>query len=191
MSYFQTQESVEQYIRMAEGIDGRELIAKLQAYLPPGASVLELGMGAGKDLDLLAEHYAVTGSDSSDAFIDRYRRSNPQADLVNLDAVSIDTERRFDAIYSNKVLFLFSEEELAASIERQTSVLRPAGIVLHSFWAGDHYEEYGGMPVYHRDEQFLTSAFSDLFEILALDRYAEMEQDDSIVLLARSRRMDA
>lgn len=54
---------------MAKGYNGRELIAVLNKYLPAGAMVLELGMGPGKDLNLLAQRYTVTGSDTSREFL--------------------------------------------------------------------------------------------------------------------------
>ena len=73
MEFYKTDKGVADYIKMADGYDGKELIAELRPQLNPGAAVLELGMGPGKDLDLLAEHYTVTGSDFSDIFLDRYR----------------------------------------------------------------------------------------------------------------------
>ncbi len=96
---------------MADGYDGAELIALLRRYLPEGSSVLELGMGPGKDLDLFRQSYRVTGSDISRVFLDRYRKDHPEADLLLLDATSMDTDRTFDCIYSNKVLHHLSRPE--------------------------------------------------------------------------------
>ena len=50
---------------MEEGLDGSELNKILEKYLPEKSSVLEIGMGPGKDLDILSKTYAVTGSDNS------------------------------------------------------------------------------------------------------------------------------
>ena len=91
MNYFDVQKNVENYIKMAEGYDGHEMIPILRKYLSDGASVLELGMGPGKDFELLSAHYRVTGSDSSHVFVERYRKINPESDLLILDAVTIDT----------------------------------------------------------------------------------------------------
>ena len=65
MGHFDERKNVETYIEMAAGYDGRKLIAILRQHLPAGSTVLELGMGPGVDLDLLAETYTVAGSDSS------------------------------------------------------------------------------------------------------------------------------
>ena len=46
-------------------------------------------------LALLAEHYIVTGSDRALPFLGRYRRLRPDADLLQLDAVTLETDRRF------------------------------------------------------------------------------------------------
>ncbi|MEM7221163.1 MAG: class I SAM-dependent methyltransferase [Pseudomonadota bacterium] len=131
MSYYDDAQNVEQYVQMADGYDGSELIKVLRTYLSDGSSVLELGMGPGKDLDLLSKHYLATGSDMSPAFIERYRAQNPKADLLLLDAASLDTQRQFDCIYSNKVLQHLRRQELAESFRKQAQRLKkgPAKIL--------------------------------------------------------------
>ena len=56
MGYYDDPKNVEEYVKMAESYDGQELIDVLHRYLPDGASVLELGMGPGKDYLLLSHH---------------------------------------------------------------------------------------------------------------------------------------
>ena len=48
------------YEQLAEGYDGRELVNRLQRFLPAGSEVLELGMGPGKDLEMLRETFKVS-----------------------------------------------------------------------------------------------------------------------------------
>ncbi len=55
MSYFHEEKNVAEYIQLADGFDGKELIEILKGYLSLGSSVLELGMGPGKDLDMLVK----------------------------------------------------------------------------------------------------------------------------------------
>ena len=185
MSFYHSKEGVSEYIKMAEGYDGRELVAVLSESLDANARVLEIGMGPGVDLDLLSARFEVTGSDYSQLFLDRYRTVHPDADLIQLDAITVETDRTFDAIYSNKVLHHLEDEELHQSIQRQHNILHPHGLVLHSFWYGDWTEEHAGMKFHYRDERFLSGAFSHCFEILQLKRYTEMEENDSIFILAR------
>ena len=187
MGYFDDVENVEAYIKMAEGYDGRELIAVLKRYLEPGATVLELGMGPGKDLDLLREQFRVTGSDSSQAFLKRYRQAHPDADLLQIDAAVLDTERHFDAIYSNKVLHHLTKTQLKSSFRQQAQLLNNAGILLHSFWYGDKEEAFSGLRFVYYTEQTLGEMLGDGYEILEIQRYAEMEEGDSFYVVLKKR----
>ena len=107
MNYYKDKENVKKYIEMAKGYDGKYLIEILNKYLSEGSSVLELGMGPGKDLNILSKYYDVTGSDYSKLFLDLYREKyrNMKVDLLVLDARTLDTSKTFDCIYSNKVLY--------------------------------------------------------------------------------------
>ena len=122
MGFYDDKKTASQYIDMARGYDGRELIDILRKYVPQAASVLEIGMGPGVDLRILKKHFQVTGSDTSAFFLDRYRETDPNADLMFLDAVELDTERSFDCIYSNKVLHHLTDGELTASLCRQKEI---------------------------------------------------------------------
>ena len=57
MGFYDEKKTALQYIAMADGYDGRELVEVLKLHLPVGASVLELGMGPGIDLNLLKTHF--------------------------------------------------------------------------------------------------------------------------------------
>jgi SAM-dependent methyltransferase len=185
MGYFDTDEGVDQYIKMAEGYDGRELIEILKSHVASGSSVLELGMGPGVDLALLLPHFRATGSDSSSIFVDRYLALEPSADVLVLDAVSLDTERRFDAIYSNKVMHHLPKEDAERSLTAQHRILNPGGIALHSLWFGDKLEEHHGLLF----QQYTAESFSEIldeqFEVLESKLYAEMEADDSLSVVLR------
>jgi cyclopropane fatty-acyl-phospholipid synthase-like methyltransferase len=185
MDFFDYPENVEEYIRMAEGYNGRELIAILHRYLLPGASVLELGMGPGKDIELLQAHYTVTGSDSSQVFIDRYLQNHPDADVLLLDAAKLRTERHFDAIYSNKVLHHLTKEQLRQSFARQRNILNKGGIILHSFWYGDKEEEFNGLRFVYYTEETIYTVVGDGFELIQLERYTEIDENDSFFIVLR------
>lgn len=185
MGFYDRLDSVNSYIEMVRGYDGRAIIAKLDRHLPAGAAVLELGMGPGVDLDILAERSTATGSDNSAVFLDLYRERHPKADLLQLDALTIDTERRFDCIYSNKVLHHLRREDLSVSFVRQRKVLQDGGIACHSFWRGSGEEYHEGMRFvsYHEDE--LQALVASAWEVLELSVYREMDDDDSVLLIMR------
>jgi cyclopropane fatty-acyl-phospholipid synthase-like methyltransferase len=185
MGYYDDPKNVQDYIEMADGYDGRELVAALTKHLPAGAEVLELGMGPGVDLELLSQHYQATGSDSSQVFLDRYQEMHPGTVLLKLDAETIQTSLKFDGIYSNKVLHHLSPEQLAASFQRQHTTLLSGGIALHSFWLGDSEEFMCGLRFRYYTEDFLHSLVEPNFTILESTHYAEFEADDSMYLVLK------
>ena len=177
--YFSDEKNVEEYIRMVEGYDGRVLVKILKGILPKDASVLELGMGPGKDLLLLSEYFQVTGSDRSTVFLERFHASHPDADLLQLDAVTLETERKFDCIYSNKVLIHLTREELTQSFRRQAEILNPDGILFHTFWHGDSEEDFNGLRFVYHTREILAKTMGEGLEIIAFELYAEIEDEDS------------
>lgn len=187
MEFFDKENNVRKYIQMSEGYDGHLVIEILKKYLKPGDSILELGMGPGKDLDLMKKDFKVTGSDISRVFLDLYKKKHPDADLIQLDAVSLQTDRKFKCIFSNKVLHHLEKEDLKKSISRQKEVLEPGGVMLHSFWEGDKEEWIEDLRfIYYRIGE-LHKLFSRDFEILEMGSYEEFEKGDSIYLVLRKR----
>ena len=183
-SFYHSETGVSQYTRMADGYDGAELIDVLSSRLATDMRVLELGMGPGKDLDLLGRHFRATGSDFSPLFLRRYLDRHPEADVLELDAVTILTDRHFDGIYSNKVLHHLEPEALLQSVRRQREVLGSEGVVLHSFWYGSGSQEHAGMMFHYYDETTLQQMFEHAFNVVSVVRYAEMEEGDSVYVLA-------
>lgn len=187
MGYYHTEESVAEYISVAEGYDGRELVDAVKRVLRSGSTVLELGMGPGKDLGILSESFQVTGSDNSEAFLERYRNTYPAADLMLLDAATMETDRRFDCIYSNKVLQHLTREELQESLRKQAEVLKSRGVSLHSLWYGDREEESSGLRFVSYTEESFSQAVGVEYDIVKAERYSEMDKDDSIYFVLRKR----
>lgn len=187
MGYYDSEANVENYIQMADGCDGKLLIDALAAYLPEGATALELGMGPGKDLLMLNERWQAVGSDSSAIFIDRFRRLHPNMDVELLDAITIDTDKRYDGIYSNKALYHLSRDELRASFERQAQVLKTGGIALHSFWHGSEAYTDKGLHFAYYCEAALKALIGPEYDILETQRYTEAETDDSFYIVLCKR----
>jgi cyclopropane fatty-acyl-phospholipid synthase-like methyltransferase len=185
MGYYDSEKNVNDYIEMAKGFDGAELIKVLRNHLPEGSTVLELGMGPGKDLALLAEWYEATGSDSSRVFVDLYRRSHPESDLLLLDATTMETDRSFDGVYSNKVLQHLTKEQLRVSLQKQRYVLKSRGVLMHSFWYGTGEEEHQGLLSVYYTEIDLENLVGKSYEVEELERYKEMEDGDSIYMVLR------
>lgn len=185
---YDTPGGVEEYTAMAKGYDGRTHVERLRQLLAPGSSVLELGMGPGVDLEMLAQTFTVVGSDRSQAFLDRYAHLKPETELLLLDAVTIETGRRFDAIYSNKVLHHLTAEELHRSFLRQTEIIRPGGLLVHGIWAGTTTERYGGLHDQRYTPETLKTVVPDTLDLVECAFYQEMTSDDSLRVILRPKR---
>lgn len=181
--YYMTKESVEEYIRMAGGHDGGQIIEKIEKFLAAGASMLELGSGPGTDWKILDGRYKVCGSDLSPEFLEHLRANFPQGEFIQLDASTLNIDRSFDAIYSNKVLHHLEDEQLEISIRRQHEILNPGGVVCHTFWKGEDSETHKGLFVNYHTDTGLISLFGELFKVLLLQHYKEFEQDDSLLFV--------
>ena len=186
MGFYDKEDNIESYSKFIPTHDGAELIRVLRAHLDKGSTVLELGIGPGKDFERLANHYKVTGSDNSRVFLDKYRQKNQRAELIQLDARTLDTDKTFDCIYSNKVLIHLTRAELSRSLQRQKSILNPNGLILHSFWYGDKEDVYDDLRITFYTEQRLRDLMDDSFEILDIGKHAKMTEGDSIYVLARA-----
>ena len=186
-TYYKTKESVEEYINLAKDVNGGELIEKLKKFLPPNALLLEIGSGPGTDWNILNDTYTVVGSDNSTEFLNHLTANNPDGDFFELDATTLDTDKKFDGIYSNKVLHHLKDEELEASVKRQYEILNSNGIICHSFWKGEGSEIFKGLFVNYHSETALNKYFKDHFEILLLEPYKEFEEGDSLLLIGKKK----
>jgi 2-polyprenyl-3-methyl-5-hydroxy-6-metoxy-1,4-benzoquinol methylase len=185
--YYQTKESVNEYVKAAEGHSGKALIAKLKPHLLVQSTVLELGTGPGTDWEILSKNYEVTGSDFSEAFLSRLKAQYPNGRFINLNAATLAINESFDCIYSNKVLHHLTDARLANSIKRQAEMVNDKGIICHSFWEGKGSAEFNGMFVNYHTEEELQMLFEKDFDILLLEKYKEFEDGDSLLLIARKK----
>lgn len=185
--YYKTQRSVDEYINLAKGVNGKELIEKLNKILPSNSALLEIGSGPGIDWRILNKSYNVIGSDNSNQFLNHLINENPNGEFLDLDAITLNTDKKFDGIYSNKVFQHLKDNELSDSIKRQAEILKTNGIICHSLWKGEGSEIFNGLFVNYHEEESLKEVFSAYFEILSTETYKEFEDNDSILLIARKK----
>jgi cyclopropane fatty-acyl-phospholipid synthase-like methyltransferase len=187
VEYYENIQNAKDYIEMASGYDGRELIDLLRTFLPEGASVLELGLGPGKDLEYMDRFFDVLGTDKSQAFLDIFAEENPDIPTQVLDARTMKIQKKFDCIYSNKVLHHLSTQDLADSLKLQGKKLKEQGLLFHTFWLGDGEEHYEGLNfVYYRPKEIITMTEED-FNILSVQDYGEEEPGDSFYIILQKK----
>lgn len=186
MTFYDDPKNVEGYIAMCEKFDAAKELPPLITTLPNGARLLEIGSGPGNDLALLAQHYDVTGSDSSDMFIQHLKSRFPETPILNLDAQFLKVDSKFDAIYSNKVLHHLDDTALQQSFQAQLALLSENGLVYHLIWRViDEMPDMGGLDFIARSEVEMENLMGPHFKILNTMRFAEFTKDDSIAILAR------
>lgn len=185
--YYKTKASVQEYIELAKDVNSIQLIKKLKQILPTNSILLEIGSGPGTDWNILNKDYKVIGSDNSQEFLNHLISENPKGRFLELDAITLNTTEKFDGIYSNKVLQHLKDSELMDSIKRQHEILKPDGIICHSFWKGEGSEIFKGLFVNYHSEKGLQDFFEAYFDILIIENYTEFEETDSLVLIGKRK----
>ena len=190
MSYFLDEENVKEYIDMTREYDGRFLINKLHNYLSKGSSILELGSGTGRDLNILSEDYNAVGSDNSNVFIDIYKRKNSNIEIIYVDATEMDIDRNFDCIYSNKVLNHLTRQDFIKSLDKQRSKLNDNGILFMTLWKGKYREEVlcdGNFRNTYYLEEDIKEIVKNKYEIVCMESYTEFDniEEDSLLVVLR------
>jgi len=171
------------YAEWAGRIDSPALewLRDLDARLPDGADVLELGCGRGvPGTRELARRHRVTGVDISAVQVALARHHVPEASFVHADAVELDVAPgSLDAVVA---LFFFSHVPVAEQgdlVGRIGSWLKDAGLVLATFAAGEAGEEIDddwlGAPM------FFASLGSEAYPPLLRDSGLEPIRDEVVV----------
>lgn len=185
--YYQTEESVKEYIELAKEVNGKSLIEKLKNLLKTNSKLLEIGSGPGSDWKLLNESYKVTGSDNSQEFLRHLKATNPNGTFLELDAVNLNIDEKFDGIYSNKVLHHLRDDELKESVKNQHRIVNAHGIICHSFWRGEGSEIFKGLFVNYHSTISLQEVYKKYFELLTIETYKEFDDDDSLFIIGRKK----
>jgi SAM-dependent methyltransferase len=139
----------EQYAAWAAGVRIRErdhYTTLILDTLPEGATVLELGCGAGlPTTQRLAERFAVTGVDISARQIELARCNVPRATFACRDMTALDFPAdSFDAVCAFYAITHVPREEHAALLQSIARWLKPEGHLVASFSNGGSMGEIEG-----------------------------------------------
>jgi SAM-dependent methyltransferase len=107
------------------------------AQLPPDASILELGCGAGGDTaEMLARGFAVRPTDGSPEMADIASKHLGRA-VETLLFHDLDEVEAYDGVWANACLLHVPRPELADVLARIWRALKPAGVFYASYKEGD------------------------------------------------------
>ncbi|ANW05743.1 class I SAM-dependent methyltransferase [Bradyrhizobium icense] len=137
------EQTLQFYRSNAEAYARREITsrqARLTAFLallPPGATILELGCGAGGDTaEMLARGFDVRPTDGSPemAEVASKRLGRPVETLLFHQLDDVET---FDAVWANACLLHVPRDQLAAILSLIRRALKPGGMFYASYKEGD------------------------------------------------------
>jgi SAM-dependent methyltransferase len=118
--------------------DGRfEPLWRFLDGLPPGAAILELGCGGGRDAaEMIRLGYVVTPTDGSPAMAAQaQQRLGMPVRVMRFE--ELDAEAAFDAVWANASLLHARAETLPDVLARVRRALRPGGRFFASFKLGE------------------------------------------------------
>jgi SAM-dependent methyltransferase len=114
--------------------------ARLMAFLaqlPPGASILELGCGAGGDTaEMLAREFDVRPTDGAPEMADVASKHLGRA-VETLLFHELDEVEAYDGVWANACLLHVPRDQLADVLRRIWRALKPAGNFFASYKAGE------------------------------------------------------
>ena len=152
----------EEYFQRTVAIDPSSFLQDFVRFLPPGAAILDLGCGSGRDLRWLRQQgFAGTGLEQSPALA-RLAAEHSGCPVITADFATWDFPRhRFDALLASGSLVHTPHQHLADIIGRAARALLPAGIFYLSLKQGrGHRTDALGRPFYYWQDPDLRALFT-------------------------------
>jgi cyclopropane fatty-acyl-phospholipid synthase-like methyltransferase len=168
-----------------EGNPAMRFVRDLDARLPDGADVLELGCGRGVPVGReLAKRHRLTGADISAAQIELARHHVPEASFIHADYTELDVAASsFDAVVAILTLTHIPREEHADLLARIAGWLRDEGFLLCSLGVGDApgavEEDWLGAPMFfsHYDADTNRRLVREAGFAVVVDEIVEMHEE--------------
>jgi cyclopropane fatty-acyl-phospholipid synthase-like methyltransferase len=171
-------------------------LAELVVNCSPGATVLDLGCGAGEPVarGLLEHGFRVTGVDASLGQIERARRNFPDADFIHADMTSVELPAGvFDAVCAFYSITHVPRNEHAVLIRRIATWLRPNGLFVASFGSsgGDWLGEWLGTRMFfsHHDPEEAIRVVNEAGFRLELVELVEQDNERVTFLWITARKL--
>lgn len=115
----------------------KPIYGRFEKYLKPGAKLLDVGFGSGRDsLHFDANGYEVVSIDFASEVYNRGKMLL-NTEVLLVDVRDIKYKNEFDAIWASAVLFHFTEEEIKNVLVRCHEALVRNGVMYISFKYGE------------------------------------------------------
>ena len=188
MNYYDKENNAHNYMEMIKDNINSTLVHQTIKYFQKDMKVLELGSGAGHDLKILDEYFEVVGSDNAEAFVKHLKDTFYALRILRLNAITMDTHKKFDAIYSNKVLHHLEKKDLKISFENQSKVLNKGGTMVHGFWQKINAPELPKDLLFNTyNESSIREHIPACLELVHFENYDELEKNDSFFIVLKKK----
>jgi SAM-dependent methyltransferase len=143
----------------------RELIA---AHAPAARSILDVGCGTGRHLELLGPEFERVGIDLSEEMLAVARRRCPDVDFWQADMTAIDLGRRFDVVTClfSAVAYVRTVERLDEAVARMAAHLGPDGLLLLEPWLSPERYWVGHLAVNHAERDGVSVSWMYVQELV-------------------------
>ena len=97
-----------------------------------GNNLLDVACGTGTHIQLLKNHFQITGLDKNKEMLEIAKKKNPEIKFVQGDMQTFRLKERFDIIlcYFNSILYNTTKDELAKTLDNFWSHLNKGGVLI-------------------------------------------------------------
>ena len=107
-----------------------KLISRFIKYIKTGDEVLDLGCAVGLDLEIFKEKgFIPMGIELSSEMVKIAQNRNPKIEIINSDFLKIKIKKRFDAIWVQSFIHLFSKIKANKVLKKIESHLKDDGVI--------------------------------------------------------------
>jgi SAM-dependent methyltransferase len=180
-------ELAEEYERRAVGSTAvdEDAMNYFSVYIKPGGSVLDVGCGVGKAMNILAKKgFKAIGIDISPKMAEFAKRRNPKTNVIIGDFLTVKFEDKFDAVLTFAFIHLFPKAETQEIFEKIKSILKPYGVALISstesieskegiYAKEDFGKEYKRFRKFWTERELRESLVQSGFKVLAMKKITD------------------
>lgn len=152
-------ENAFRFFKNTVDIDMLDIYNEFTAFLSPGAKILDIGCGSGRDvLYFKKKGYKIIGVDNSQGLV-KLARKHTKEQIILKDLMSLDFNDDFDGIWACASLLHIERKKLPDAFERLILYTRKNSIIYASF-------KYGNFEGIRNGRYFTDLTEEGLYEIL-------------------------
>lgn len=168
-------QNVAVFVESTVNADITELYRSFEEFLNPGARILDLGCGSGRDSKYFVRHgYDVVAVDPSQAMCEQ-TRSYACVPVYKLKAEEMQFSDEFDAVWACASLLHISRDNQIPAFRRIVNALKNDGIIYCSWKYGDQNRVIDGREFTDMNEELLQKLVYDIHELEVLKIWSTVD----------------